>query len=106
MAEADSVPTAISRPITGAVSKASTNRDSANGWYFIPGRADPRNPMVVQNRCRHGTITGQVPVGYIVATICVTAILLLAYWPWNILLILLLFSSSKRLRPQSTWSGR
>jgi hypothetical protein len=62
--------------------------------------------MVAQNRCWHGTITGQVPVGYIVATICVTAVMLLADRPWNILLILLLFSSSKRLRPQSTWSAR
>jgi hypothetical protein len=100
MVQADSVPTVIPRPITGAVSKASTNRSSASGWYLVPGRADPRNPMVAQ-RCWHATITGQLPAGYIVATIFVTAVILLAYWPWNILLILLLFSSSKRMLPWS-----
>src|ERR1700746_2435658 len=37
MAQADSVPTAIRTPITGATSKASTKRLSADRRYFIGG---------------------------------------------------------------------
>ncbi len=37
MAQADSVPSAIRAPITGATSKASTNRRRANRRYFIGG---------------------------------------------------------------------
>src|SRR5271169_5645861 len=37
MAQANSVPSAIRAPITGATSKASTNRRSADRRYFIGG---------------------------------------------------------------------
>ena len=86
MAKADSLPTAIPGPITGAISKASTNRGSADRLYLIGGsapyippietetsllelwrdisrRADPDNPMEEQNRRWHETITGRVPLG-------------------------------------------
>jgi len=122
MAQADSVPTAIPGPITGAISKASTNRGSADRLYLIGGsapyippietetsllelwrdisrRADPDNPMEEQNRRWHETITGRVPLGgYIVAITYATVSILLGWWPWNILLILLLFSCSKHLQ--------
>ena len=121
MAKADSLPTAIPGPITGAISKASTNRGSADRLYLIGGpashippietetsllelwreisrRADPDNPMEEQNRW-HETITGRLPLGcYIVAIAYATLSILLGRWPWNVLLILLLFSCSKYLR--------
>ena len=37
MAQADSVPSAIQAPITGATSKASTNRRRADRRHFIGG---------------------------------------------------------------------
>ena len=124
MAKADSVPTAIPGPITGAISKASTH-GSADRLYLIGGsapyippietetsllelwreisrRADPDNPMEEQNRW-HETITGRLPLGcYIVAITYATVSILLGWWPWNILLILLLFSCSKYLRLSAT----
>ena len=124
MAQADSVPTAIPEPITGAISKASTH-GSADRLYLIGGpashippietetsllelwreisrRADPDNPMEEQNRW-HETITGRLPLGcYIVAITYATVTILLGWWPWNILLILLLFSCSKYLRLSAT----
>ena len=114
MAQADSVPTAIPGPITGAISKASTNRGSADRLYLIGGsaphippigteasllevwreigwRVDPDNPMDEQNRRWHETITGRMPLGwYIVAILYATVAILLGWWPWNILLILVL----------------
>jgi hypothetical protein len=54
------------------------------------------------NRRWYQTITGRVRVGlYIVAVCYATMAILLGWYPWNALLILLLFSSSKylRLRP-------
>ena len=126
MAKADSVPTAIPGPITGALSKASTNRVSADRLYligrsapYIPPietetillelwremsrRADRDNPMEEQNRRWHETITGRLPLGcYIVAITYATVTILLGWWPWNILLILLLFSCSKYLRLSAT----
>jgi hypothetical protein len=120
MAQADSVPTAIRRPITGATSKASTRRHSADRSYVIGGstpyirptetevslldlwreivrRADHDNPK--QNRCWHETITGGIPFGWYLAAVCyATAAILLGWYPWNFLLILLLFGSSKHLQ--------
>lgn len=84
MAQADSVPTAIPGPITGAISKASTNRGSADRlcliggsapyippietetsllepWRDISRRTDPNNPMEEQNRRWHETITVGCP---------------------------------------------
>ena len=115
MAQADSVPTAIPRPITGAISKASTNRGSADRLYLIGGsapyippietetsllepwrdisrRADPDNPMEEQNRQK--TMTGRMPLGWYLVAVCyATAVILLGWYPWNFLLILLLFSN-------------
>ena len=112
MAQAEHVPTAIPRPITGAISKASTNRGSADRLYLIGGsaphippietetilpelwremsrRADRDNPTVEQNRQK--MMTGRMPLGwYIVAILYATAAILLGWWPWNILLILVL----------------
>ena len=124
MAKADSVPTAIPGPITGAISKASTNRGSADRLYLIGGsapyippietetsllelwreisrRADPDNPMEEQNRQK--TMTGRMPLGWYLVAVCyATAVILLGWYPWNILLILLLFSCSKYLRLSAT----
>ena len=124
MAKADSLPTAIPGPITGAISKASTNRGSADRLYLIGGpashipaietetsllelwrdisrRADRDDPTEEQNRQK--TIIGRMPLGwYIVAITYATLSILLGWWPWNILLILLLFSCSKYLRLSAT----
>ena len=115
MAQADSVPTAIPRPITAAISKASTNRGSADRLYLIGGsaphippietetsllelwremsrRADRDNPTEEQNRQK--TITGRMPLGWYLVAVCyATAVILLGWYPWNFLLILLLFSN-------------
>ena len=115
MAQADSVPTAIPEPITGAISKASTNRGSAGRLYLIGGpashipaietetsllelwrdisrRADRDNPMEEQNRQK--TMTGRMPLGWYLVAVCyATAVILLGWYPWNFLLILLLFSN-------------
>ena len=115
MAQADSVPTAIPRPITGAISKASTNRGSTDRLYLIGGsaphippiktetsllefwremsrRANPDDPTEEQNRQK--TITGRMPLGWYLVAVCyATAVILLGWYPWNFLLILLLFSN-------------
>ena len=115
MAKADSVPTAIPGPITGALSKASTNRVSADRLYLVGGsapyippietetsllelwreisrRADPNNPMEEQNRQK--TMTGRMPLGWYLVAVCyATAVILLGWYPWNFLLILLLFGN-------------
>jgi hypothetical protein len=115
MAKADSVPTAIPGPITGALSKASTNRVSADRLYLVGGsapyippietetsllelwreisrRADPDNPMEEQNRQK--TMTGRMPLGWYLVAVCyATAVILLGWYPWNFLLILLLFGN-------------
>ena len=115
MAQADSVPTAIPGPITGAISKASTNRGSADRLYLIGGsapyippiqtetsllklwremcrRADRDDSMEEQNRQK--TITGRMPLGWYLVAVCyATAVILLGWYPWNFLLILLLFSN-------------
>jgi hypothetical protein len=71
MAQADSVPSSIQAPITGATTDPSTKRVLPIGRYFV----DQAN-------------TDPMPVwalGY------ATAVLLLGWFPWNALLILLLF---------------
>src|SRR5215831_345082 len=114
MAQADSVPTAIPGPITGAISKASA-RGSADRLYLIGGpashippietetillelwremsrRADRDDPTEEQNRQK--TITGRMPLGWYLVAVCyATAVILLGWYPWNFLLILLLFSN-------------
>jgi hypothetical protein len=71
MAQADSVPTAVRVPITGARSNPSTNRVLPIGRYFV----DQAN-------------TARMPVW---ALAYATVALLLGWFPWNALLILLLF---------------
>ena len=71
MAQADSVPSLIQAPITGASSNPSTKSVLPVERYFV----DQAN-------------TGRMPVwvlGY------ATAVLLLGWFPWNVLLILFLF---------------
>jgi hypothetical protein len=79
MAQADSVRTAIRRPITGTTSKASAKH--------------PR-------RCWYEVITGEMPIGrYIVTSFCTTVVILVSCAPWNIVLILgLLLSRDEVLR--------
>ena len=120
MAKADSVPTAIPGPITGALSKASTNRVSADRLYLVGGsapyippietetsllerwrevcrQADPDNPMEEQNRQK--AMTGRMPLGWYLVAVCyATAVILLGWYPWNFLLILLLLFSNKHLQ--------
>lgn len=80
MAQADSVPTVIRAPITATTSKAPTNRRFA----------DPR--CFIDEAC-----TGRVLKGSNVTAVSyATAVFLLARFPWNILLILLLFLSRKK----------
>jgi hypothetical protein len=71
MAQADSVPSLLRVPITGASSQAPTTGPTLR-W------------------CER--ITGRMAVGwYILALCCATAVILLGWWPWNLLLILPLF---------------
>ena len=70
MAQADSVPSPIQAPITGASSSPSTKRVMLVERYFV-GQAKGRMPVWA--------------IGY------ATTVLLLSWFPWNALLILLLF---------------
>ena len=124
MAQANSVPTAISRPITGATSKASTNDCFAERRYFSGGsdartiknddettvlslsrenrlEAEPEDLSLHPselNRRWYKAVAGRMSIGsYIVAVACGTAVILLGSLTWSFLLILLLFSSNKRL---------
>jgi hypothetical protein len=82
MAQADSVPSPIPPRVTDATANLSTKRLSADRRYCI----DEGKP-------------GQVSAGEIAALCYATAVLLLAWFPWNILLILFLFlCRDKRLR--------
>ena len=90
-------------------------RASAFDWFrrlrlrladlYAPGaqplRSPPRRITSRPNFGRrwHETITGRMPMGWYIAAICyATVVILLGWLPWNALLILLLFSDSKRLR--------
>ena len=79
MAQADSVPSAIRRVITGTTLKAST-KHARRRWYEV--------------------ITGGMPIGpYLLTAVCATAVILVVCAPWNILLILgLLLSRDEVLR--------
>jgi len=125
MAQAGSVPTAIPKPITGVASKASTNRGPAGQCWLIGGsapyippiesdasflehwreicrRADPDNRREAQNRHWHTAITGRMPPGWYLVAVCyATVTILLGCYPWNVLLIWLLFSGSKHLQLSS-----
>jgi hypothetical protein len=122
MAQANSVPTPIPKPITDATSKASTKPYSADlvdldgtlgpreGQTTLPQvRREKRDELEPEhlsanstedlNRRWYKTVTGRMPVGWYIATVCyATVVFLLGWLPWNALLILLLFSNSKRLR--------
>jgi len=79
MAQADSVPIANLAPITGATSKASINRRSID-----PAIDHLKSPKMAMG-------------SHIVALGCITAVLLLGWFPWNALLILffVLFRSTR-----------
>jgi hypothetical protein len=79
MAQADSVPSAIRAPITAATSKASTNGRSADPRCFAEEAS-----------------TGRLPKGSdITAVSYATAVVLVAGFPWNILLILFLCRNNR-----------
>ena len=128
MAQADSVPTAIRAPITGATAKASTKPRPADRRYFIGGRTpgsfmgedEPAFPRLWRDmraeveredlplgvatkdpsRRWYEAITGRMPIGWHVVAVCyATAAIFLGWWPWNFLLLLLLFPiRNKRVR--------
>jgi hypothetical protein len=116
MAQADSVPTAIQVPITGAIAKASTKPSPADRRHHIPGsfmcehepgfaqrwrgmRAEVERddlPLGVATRDpnrRWYEATGRTPI----AAFCYwTAAIYLGWWPWSFLLLLLLFPIGNR----------
>ena len=128
MAQAEPIPTAVRDLITGATAKASTKPRPADRRYFIGGRtpaafirddepAFPRlwrdmRPEVERmdllfgvaakdpNRRWYEAVTGRMPVAlYVVAVCYATAAIFLGWWPWNFLLLLLLFPiRNKRVR--------
>jgi hypothetical protein len=58
------------------------------------------------NRRRYERITHRVPIGWYIVAVCyATAVILLGWRPCSILLILLLFSSSKRLQLSAISGG-
>jgi hypothetical protein len=121
MAQADSVPIAIRPPFTGARSKPFTKSRFAGWLYpdaapvifsvddlinrFALGHdqaalikrwreigALSGNSTENPNACWHSLITGGIPVGsYAVAVCCATAVIYLGWYPWNFLLVGLLF---------------
>jgi len=120
MAQADSVPSSIRALITGATAKASTKPRPSSRRYFIGGRtpgsfmredeyafpplwrdicAEVERaylPLRVatkgSNRRWYEAGTGRMPIGWHIADVCyATAAILLGWWPWNFLLLLLLF---------------
>jgi hypothetical protein len=108
MAQANSVPIAIRTPITDATSKTSTNGGRITGgdhettlipfWWEKRRGAEPEdlsgNPGEDLNRRWYERITGRTPVGWYIVALCyATAVILLGWWPWNILLILAVFPS-------------
>jgi hypothetical protein len=90
MAQADAVPSAIRASITGARSNPPTKRVLTIGRYFFDqANADPMPVWAL---------------GY------ATAVVLLGWFPWNVLLILLLFVGREKshdpLRPTGPSSVR
>ena len=71
MAQAESVPSLIQARVTGAISNPSTNCVLPMGRYFVDRANTDRMPAC--------------------ALAYATAVLLLGWFPWNVLLILLLF---------------
>jgi hypothetical protein len=77
-------------------------------WQEKRGEVEPEDlsgNLIVQlglatedlNRCWYGCITGRMPVGCYIVVLCyATAAILLACWPWNILLILPALLSNNR----------
>jgi hypothetical protein len=101
MAQADSVPTPIRVPLTGATSKTSTSgaQITSGDTALIPHWRQKRraaelegrsgNPGEDLNRWWYEHITGRMPVGWYIVVLCyATAVILVGWWPWNILLTL------------------
>jgi hypothetical protein len=121
MAQADSVPSAIRTLITGATAKASTKPRPADRRYFIGGwtpgsfmgddepvfprlrlRAEVERedlPLSVATK-DPDAVTGRIPIAWHVVAVCyATTAIFLGWWPWNFLLLLLLFPiRNKRVR--------
>jgi hypothetical protein len=119
MAEAESVPTPIPKPVTDATLKASTKPYSADRVnlgatlgahvdetaFLRREKRDEPKPGDLSgdstkdlNRRGYKTVTGRMPVGWYIAAVCyATVVILLGQLPWNALLILLLFCNNKRL---------
>jgi hypothetical protein len=85
MAQADSVPIANRAPITGATSNGSTKRVRPLRHYFVERPSSSPTPLS----------------SHILVLCYATAVLLLGWWPWNSLLILLLFACSNFKRGSS-----
>jgi hypothetical protein len=127
MAQAESVPTAVRAPITGATAKASTKPPPADRRYFIGDRTpgslgedEPAFPRLWRNmraeveredlplgvasedpsRRWYEGLTGRIPSGWHVVAVCYAiAAIFLGWWPCNFLLLLLLFPiRNKRVR--------
>jgi hypothetical protein len=82
MAQADSVRSLLRVPITGASSEAPTTGPSA-------GRRVGDLTEDLTLRWYERGSTGRMPVGWYIVALCyATAVILLGWWPWNILLIL------------------
>jgi hypothetical protein len=126
MAQADSVPIAVRAPITGVTAKTSTKPRPADWLYFIGGWTpgsfmadhEPALPrlwqdmraeveresfplgVVTQDPTRgwYEAITCRMPSGWHVMAVCyATVAILLGWWPWNFLLLLLLFPIANEL---------
>jgi hypothetical protein len=120
MAQADSVPSSIRALITGATAKASTKPRPSDRRYFIGGRTpgsfmredEYAFPLLWRDICAeveraylplrvatkgsnwrwYKAGTGRMPIGWHTAAVCyASAVILLGWWPWNFLLLLLLF---------------
>ena len=108
MAQADPVPTSIPPPITGATSRASTNRSVADRRYLgsdagiktsLGAQRDEQVDPTEDQRW-YQSITGRLPLGLYSFAVCYAIVaILLGWWRWNFLLLLLLFPiKNRRLR--------
>ena len=73
-------------------------------------RTDLLFGVATKDTSRHWyeAITGRMPIGWHVVAVCyATAAILLGWWPWNFLLLLLLFPiKNKRVRFYAFWTTR
>lgn len=94
MAQADSVPTLILEPITGAISRACTKG-------CVADRAQPDGRVdLTENQRWYESVTGQLAPGlYSIAVGYAIVVILMGWWRWNLLMLLLAFPiCNKRVR--------